>query len=346
MTSTTPLPSMQYVRLGKSGLKVSKICLGCMSYGSSKWFPWVLEEEESIAMIGKAYEAGINFFDTANIYSSGESEKILGKAIKKFQLPRGKIVVATKVCGSFIEGQPEVMFWGKNADDYGLVNQHGLSRKHIFQAIDDSLRRLDMDFVDLYQIHRFDPETPVEETMEALHDLVKLGKVRYIGCSSMYAWQFQKMQNAAEKHGWTKFISMQNMYNLIYREEEREMVPYCLDSGVSMIPWSPLARGILARRVTESSLRSNSDVAKVKISEIDSKIIDRVFEVAEKHNATPAQIAVAWVLSKPVVSSPILGISKEAHLHDLIRAIDIKLTEEDVKLLEEAYEPKPIYGHN
>jgi len=317
-----------------------------MSYGSNKWFPWVLNEEESIAMIGKAYNAGINFFDTADSYSSGESEKILGKAIKKFQIPRSKIVVATKTFSAFIEGQPEIVFWRKNPDDHGLVNQYGLSRKRIFQAVDDSLRRLDLDYIDLYQIHRFDPDTSVEETMEALHDLVKLGKIRYIGCSSMYTWQFQKMQNVAEKHGWTKFISMQNHYNLVYREEEREMIPYCLDSGVGMVPWSPLARGVLTRRTTESSFRSSSDVTVLKLAESDPKIVDRVFEVAEKHNATPAQIAVAWVLSKPVVSAPILGISKETHLNDLIRAIDIKLTEEDVKFLEELYEPKAIAGHS
>jgi len=338
---------MEYVRLGQTGMKVSKICLGCMSYGSSKWQPWVLEEEPSLAMIKKAYDVGINFFDTANVYSSGVSEEILGKAIKKFNFSRSKIVVATKVFAAYIEGKPEVRLFGQNPEDHGLINENGLSRKHIFDQIEASLRRLQLDYIDLYQIHRFDPNTPVEETMEALHDLVKSGKVRYIGASSMYAWQFQKMQNVAKLHGWTQFVTMQNLYNLIYREEEREMIPYCLDTKVGLIPWSPLAGGKLARRPNdESTTRAAIIKTMYKSAENDNKIVERVWEIADKHKVNAVQIALAWIWSKSAVSSPILGISKVEHLEEHVAALKIKLTPEDIKSLEELYEPRSIYGHS
>jgi len=345
-------PKMQYTRLGKTGVKVSKICLGCMSYGSSKWQPWVLEEEPSLEVIKKAYDSGVNFFDTADVYSAGESERVLGVAIKKFGFPRSKIVVATKVHGTFQEGKPELfaVLYGKSpkeVEEHGLINQGGLSRKHIFDAVDASLRRLQLDYIDLYQIHRFDYNTPVEETMEALNDVVRSGRVRYIGASSMHAWQFQKMNNVAKERGWAQFVTMQNLYNVLYREEEREMIPYCLDAGVGMIPWSPLARGVLGRRPgADHTERSKTDKFQAfkQLSELDQQIVNRVWEVADKHKVTGSQVAVAWVLSKPVVSSPILGISNEDHLKDLIGALDVKLADEDVKYLEELYAPKKIVG--
>jgi len=340
---------MQYTNLGGTGCRVSKICLGCMSYGTKKWQPWVLEEEESLQLIKKAYDQGINFFDTADVYSSGESERIFGKAIKQFNFQRTKIVVATKVFFNFIDGEPERNFFGKNAEEFGLINQGGLSRKHIFEAVEGSLKRLQLDYIDLYQIHRFDPQTPVEETMRALNDLVLLGKVRYIGASSMWAWQFQKMQNVAKQHGWAQFVTMQNLYNLIYREEEREMIPYSLDANVGLIPWGPIAAGRLARppSVTEEKQteRAAADTVYPPLTDVDKTIINRVHEVAKKLNATASQVSVAWLLTKPVVSAPILGISSEERLIDLIGALEVKLSPEDIKYLEEPYVPKPVRGH-
>ncbi|CAO3630901.1 unnamed protein product [Cunninghamella blakesleeana] len=338
------LPPMEYVRFGNTGLKVSKICLGCMSYGTKDWQNWVLEEEDSLNIIGKAYEAGINFFDTANVYSNGNSERILGKAIKKFNMPRGRIVVATKFYAPVRTEGPYDPTVAKNP---AFVNQWGSSRKHIFDAVDASLERLGLDYIDLYQIHRYDPDTPWEETMDALNDLVRSGKVRYIGASSMPAWQFQKANSIAEKNGWAKFVSMQNLYNLIYREEEREMIPYCLDQGIAGIPWSPLAGGILAGRNRktvreESSGNLIKNFIKVREDQDNEKILDKVIEIAENRKATPAQIALAWVFSKKYATSPILGIGKESHLHDLIGALAVKLTDEEIKSLDDLYAPRGV----
>ncbi|KAG1304932.1 hypothetical protein G6F60_006162 [Rhizopus arrhizus] len=327
---------MQYVRLGNTGMKVSRFCLGCMSYGSSKWMPWVKDEEESINLI--------------DVYSNGESERVLGEAIKKFNLPRSRIVVATKVF--FIVNEKDVprSIHGQGVDkEPAYVNALGLSRKHIFDAVDASLKRLDLDYIDLYQIHRLDSETPLEETMEALNDLVRSGKVRYIGASSMSAWQFQKANAIANKNGWAKFVSMQNMYNLIHREEEREMIPYCYDSGIASIHWSPLAKGLLIGK-NRDSVRKNTDIIAPqlfgdKLTANDDAIIDRVIEIAEKYNRSPAQIALAWMLTKPHVTSPIVGFSKESQIIDTVKSLEVKLTEEDVKYLEELYvarEPIPF----
>ncbi|CAO3615433.1 unnamed protein product [Cunninghamella blakesleeana] len=337
------LSSMEYVKFGNTGLKVSRICLGCMSYGSSSWFPWVLNEEESLNMIEKAYNAGINFFDTANVYSNGESEKTLGKAIKKFNIPRDRIVVATKF---FFGTYPNIDGFGPHSRfDPEFINQFGSSRKHIFDAVNASLERLGLDYIDLYQIHRKDSATPWEETMSALNDLVKSGKVRYIGASAMPAWEFQKANSIAEKNGWTKFVSMQNFYNLIYREEEREMIPYCLDQGIAGIPFSPLAGGILMgknRNSARSKKNNTKNHLKVREENDNDVIIDKVAEIAEKRNASTAQVALAWVLSKKYVTSPILGITKEAHLNDLIKGISLKLTDDEINSLENLYAPREL----
>ncbi|CEG82482.1 Putative Aryl-alcohol dehydrogenase (NADP) [Rhizopus microsporus] len=338
-SKSNTLPQMQYVRFGNTGMKVSRFCLGCMSYGSSRWLAWVKDEEESLELIGKAYEAGINFFDTANIYSNGESERVLGKAIKKFNMPRSRIVIATKLFFPVIDDKT-------HGGELEGINDKGLSRKHIFDAVDASLKRLGVDYIDLYQIHRFDPETPLEETMEALNDLVRSGKVRYIGASSGYAWQFQKANAIAERRGWAKFVSMQNLYNLLYREEEREMIPYCQDSGIAIIPWSPLARGLLTGKNRES-IRLQIDgyipaLFQDRQAQNNDEIIDRVIELAKKHNRSPAQIALAWMLSKPYITSPIVGVGKESHLHDLLYALEVKLSNEDIKYLEEIYIPHEV----
>ncbi|KAJ8655902.1 hypothetical protein O0I10_008342 [Lichtheimia ornata] len=333
---------MEYANLGKTGLRVSRICLGFMSYGDARWNGWAMDIEESLDLIKKAYDAGINFFDTANVYSNGKSEEILGKAIKQFNMPRDRIVVATKVYFPVREGyempNPRTQF-----KDPALVNRCGLSRKHVFDACDASLKRLGLDYIDLYQIHRFDKNTPIEETMEALHDLVKSGKVRYIGASSMHAWEFQKANHIAEKNGWTKFISMQNLYNLLYREEEREVIPYSLDAGIGGIPWSPLAFGVLACK-NRNTARSQNDLAVglLQIRESDQKILDRLVEVAEKKKASPAQIALAWLLSKPFVTAPIVGITKAEYLDDAVGALKINLTEDECQYLEEPYAPRPL----
>ncbi|MBB6145268.1 aryl-alcohol dehydrogenase (NADP+) [Silvibacterium bohemicum] len=327
---------MDYVNLGKTGLKVSRICLGAMTYGSKKWREWILEEAESRPFIQSALESGINFFDTADVYSLGVSEEILGRALKDFGPSRDKLVIATKV-------------FSPMGDD---PNQRGLSRKHILHSIDDSLRRLGTDYVDLYQIHRFDPFTPVEETLEALDDVVRSGKALYIGASSMYAWQFQKMLYTSEKLGLAKFVTMQNHYNLIYREEEREMIPLCKAEGIGLIPWSPLARGFLAGNRSKQdkgeTTRAKTDAFAHDLYYRDSDftVVDRITEIAKKRGVNNAQVALAWILSKPEVSSPIIGASKMSHLDDALKALEIKLEPEEIKALEEPYEPHPILGHS
>ncbi len=325
---------MDYQRLGKSGLKVSRICLGTMTYGSSQWRDWVLEERESRPFIQRALELGINFFDTADAYSLGVSEEILGRALNDFTR-REEVVIASKVFFSMGD----------------KPNLGGLSRVHIMQAIDDSLRRLGTDYIDLYQIHRWDPETPIEETLEALHDVVKSGKVRYIGASSMYAWQFSKSLYLADLHGWTRFVSMQNHYNLVYREEEREMGPLCRAEGIGVIPWSPLARGFLSgnrsRQDWGETARAKSDefAHQMYYQESDFTVVERVVELAQQRGVTPSQIALAWLLHQPGVTAPIIGASKMAHLEEDIAAIDIKLSPEELETLQEPYQPHPVLGH-
>ncbi|QNI34619.1 aldo/keto reductase [Alloacidobacterium dinghuense] len=326
---------MQFVNLGSTGLKVSRICLGTMTYGSKKWREWVLEEDESKTFFRRALEAGINFFDTADMYSLGVSEEITGRALKEFGSSRDKVVIATKL-------------FNPMGDD---PNQRGLSRKHIFHSIDDSLRRLGTDYIDLYQIHRFDYETPIEETLEALDDLVRSGKVLYLGASSMFAWQFQQMLHTSDTLGLNRFVTMQNHYNLVYREEEREMIPLCEDQGIGLIPWSPLARGFLAgnrsRQDRGETLRAKTDAFAHELYYRDSDftIVDRVTEIAKKRGVSNAQIALAWMLSKPAVAAPIIGASKPHHLDDALAALDVHLSEEELRALEEPYEPHPILGH-
>ncbi len=324
---------MEYINLGKTGLKVSRLCLGCRSYGSKSWRDWILEEAESKPFFKKALDFGINFFDTADMYSLGVSEEITGRALLKYA-PRDQLVIATKVCQPVGDGP----------------NDRGLSRKHIMDAIDASLRRLGTDYVDLYQIHRFDSQTPVEETMEALHDVVKAGKARYLGASSMHTFQFAKMQFAAETNGWTKFVSMQNHYNLVYREEEREMIPYCREEGIGLIPWSPLARGFIAgNRNTagggETTRAGSDDFARnLYFKEADFRVADRVAEVAAERGLKPAQIALAWMLNKPDITAPIIGATKMLYLDDAVSALDITMSEPEMARLEEPYEPHPTLG--
>ena len=321
---------MKYVKLGNSGLDVSKICLGCMSFGESGMgtHAWTLNEETSRQYMKKSLDVGINFFDTANVYSLGTSEEFVGRALRDFAL-RDEVVVATKVHGTMRKGR----------------NAAGLSRKAIMTEVDHSLRRLGMDYIDLYQIHRFDPATPIEETMEALHDVVKAGKARYIGASSMWAWQFSKAQYVAEQHGWTKFISMQNHYNLLNREEEREMMPLCVDQGVGVIPWSPLARGRLTRDWDDATSRSETDeFGKGLYKPEDQVIVERVAEVARELGAPRAQVALAWVLSKSFVTSPIVGATKEGHIDDAVAACEIQLSAEHIARLEEPYTPHESVG--
>jgi 1-deoxyxylulose-5-phosphate synthase len=326
---------MDYVRLGSTGLKVSRLCLGCMTYGTSKWRPWVLDEEASRPFIKRALEHGINFFDTADIYSLGVSEEVLGRALKDYA-KRHEVVIATKVYNKMGEAP----------------NDRGLSRKHIFDSIDASLRRLQVDHVDLYQTHRWDHETPIEETLEALNDVVRAGKARYIGASSMYAWQFAKALHASERNGWARFVSMQNHYNLVYREEEREMIPLCRDQGVGLIPWSPLARGFLAgnrtREKSGSTVRARTDdfAQQMYYQPDDFTVADRVQEVGREHSRKPTQIALAWILSRPGLTAPIIGASKMEHLDDAVAALEVKLGADDIKRLEEPYRPHPILGHS
>ena len=324
---------MDYVRLGSTGLKVSRICLGMMTYGSSAWHPWTLDEATSRPFVKRALERGVTFFDTADMYSRGASEEVTGRALKDFA-KRDQVVVATKVCLPMGDGP----------------NDKGLSRTHLLDGIDASLRRLGTDYVDLYQIHRFDYETPIEETMRTLDDIVRSGKVRYIGASSMYAWQFSKMQAIAERNGWTKFVSMQNHVNLIYREEEREMMPLCRAEGVGMIPYSPMARGFLAgdrkKQGGGETTRANSDklAAKFYFADTDFAIADRVGELATRKGVSRMKIALAWVLSRPGVAAPIVGASKLPHLDEAIDALEVKLSADECTFLEELYQPHPVVG--
>jgi len=335
---------VEYVNLGKSGLRVSVPILGAMSFGHKDWASWVIEEEKAYPLLKAAWDAGLNTWDTANVYSNGVSEEIIGKAIKKFDIPRHKLIILTKCFGAVGE-DPSVrhIFFPKEvraSKDY--VNQSGLSRQAIFNAVNASLRRLGTDYIDLLQIHRFDPNTPIEETMEALHDLVKSGKVRYIGASSMWATQFAQMQFVAETHGWTKFVSMQNHYNLLYREEEREMNRFCNSTGVGLIPWAPLAGGKLARPAEAHGSTERSKTAP-DLTEADKKIIGRVEELAKKKGWTLSQVALAWENKR--VSSPIIGFSSVERLDEAISAKGKTLTEEEEKYLEEPYVAKGIVGH-
>ena len=327
---------MEPIRLGQSGLKVSRLCLGMMTYGSSKWRKWVLDEEQALPFVNRALEAGINFFDTADVYSLGASEEVLGNTLRACGVKRESVVIATKVFNPMSED----------------VNDRGLSRKHILDSIDRSLRRLKMEYVDLYQIHRWDYETPIEETMQALHEVVKSGKARYIGASSMFAWQFAKAQYTADLHGWTRFVSMQNHYNLVYREEEREMIPFCLDQGVGLIPWSPLARGFFGgnrhKQGGGETVRAQTDdfAGMLYYRPEDFEVAERAWEVAKARNASASQVALAWILSKPGVTAPIIGASKLEHLDQSIAALDIKLTPDEIKHIEEPYLPHPVLGHS
>ncbi|EAT86497.2 hypothetical protein SNOG_06666 [Parastagonospora nodorum SN15] len=333
--------------LGKSGLKVSRIILGAMSYGSSEWQPWVLNEEESLPLLEHAYRCGINTWDTADIYSHGQSERIIGKALKKYNIPRSKVVLLSKCYFGVDEsnlGRPIAL---SSINDGETVNEVGLSRKHIFDAVEKSVERLGT-YIDVLQIHRLDRSTPREEIMKALNDVIEKGWVRYIGASSMAAWEFQTLQNIAEKHGWHKFVSMQNYYNLLYREEEREMIPYCQDTGVGLVPWSPIARGALTRPFADrSSKRAETDKfvsALVYEREFasDKKIIERVEEVAKKHSVSMACIATAWCVKKGVC--PIIGISSKERIEEAVQNVHFKLSDEDAKYLEESYVPKERQG--
>ncbi|KAJ3799017.1 NADP-dependent oxidoreductase domain-containing protein [Lentinula aff. detonsa] len=341
---------ISHVRLGRSGLKISRIILGCMSYGSPEWQDWVLPEDEGIKHIKAAYDAGINTFDTANVYSNGLSEVVLGKAIKQHNLPREEIVVMTKVY--FAVGKTtDAITISKNTpelDGSGYANQYGLSRKHIFDSVKQSLERLQLDYIDLLQCHRFDTNTPIEETMHALHDVVKAGYVRYIGMSSCWAYQFNIMQNYAIQNDLTHFISMQNHYNLIYREEEREMFPTLKYFGVGSISWSPLARGLLSRPLDNQTKRGQSDrmIKAHGTAAATATIVNRVEEIAKKKNAKMAQIAIAWVMARDGVTAPIIGSTSLDNLDELLAAVDIKLSEDEMKYLEELYEPRSIIGHS
>ncbi|HEY3980120.1 MAG TPA: aldo/keto reductase [Streptosporangiaceae bacterium] len=325
---------MRYVNLGTTGLRVSRVCLGMMSYGNDSDRPWVLDEDAAEPIVKAAADGGITFYDTADVYSGGASEVATGRLLPKF-FKRDEVVVATKVFSPVGPGQ----------------NDRGLSRKHILSGIDASLRRLDMDYVDLYQIHRWDNHTPIEETMEALHDVVRAGKARYIGASSMYAWQFAKAQHVAETHGLTRFVSMQNHYNLIYREEEREMIPLCIDQGVGVIPWSPLARGVLAgnrtregeRRTTRANSDAFGDTLYREPSDFD--VVDRNAQVAQARDVRPAQVALSWLLHRPGMTAPIIGATRLGHLEDALAAEELELTPEEMTQLEELYVPHPVLGH-
>jgi 1-deoxyxylulose-5-phosphate synthase len=325
---------MKYVNLGTTGLRVSRVCLGMMSYGNDSDRPWVLDEDAAEPIVKAAADGGITFYDTADAYSGGASEVATGRLLPKF-FGRDEMVVATKVFNPVGPGQ----------------NDRGLSRKHILSGIDASLRRLNMDYVDLYQIHRWDNHTPIEETMEALHDVVRAGKARYIGASSMYAWQFAKAQHVAESNGFTRFVSMQNHYNLIYREEEREMIPLCIDQGVGVIPWSPLARGVLAGNRTRAgerrTTRANSDAFGDSLYQQDSDfdVVERVAEVAAARDIPPAQVALSWLLQQPGMTAPIIGATRLGHLEDALAAEQLSLTPEEVTRLEEPYVPHPVLGH-
>lgn len=326
---------MEYVNLGSTGLKVSRICLGTMTYGSRQWRDWVLDEEESRPFIQRALELGISFFDTADMYSQGMSEVVLGRALRDFAPSRERVVIATKVFNPMGEDP----------------NERGLSRKHIRHAIDASLKRLGTDYVDLYQIHRFDPTTPIEETVEALNDVVRAGKALYVGASSMDAWRFCKMLHVADQRGLARFVTMQNHYNLVYREEEREMLPLCREEGIGVLPWSPLARGFLAgnRRPGDygetTRARTDDFAHRLYYQESDFKVVERVSEIAKRRGVSNAQVALAWLLQQPGVTAPIVGASKMTHLEDAVSALDVKLDETELAALAEPYRPHPVLGH-
>ena len=331
---------MDYVNLGRTGLRVSRLCLGTMTFGSTAWRPWILPEDASRPFIRRALDAGINFFDTADMYSRGVSEEIVGRALNDFTT-REQVVIATKAFFPMGDGP----------------NDRGLSRKHLFGAIDASLGRLGTDHVDLYQIHRFDPHTPIEETLEALNDIVRAGKARYIGASSMYAWQFARMLQVSERHGWARFVSMQNHYNLVYREEEREMLPLCRAEGIGVIPWSPLARGFLAGNRERSTgadgkkgggtLRAQTDeyAQSLYYADSDFRVVDQVVELARRHGVTPAQIALAWILRQPGVAAPIIGVTKVEQLDEAVAALDVTLDDDECRRLDAPYVPHPVLGH-
>ena len=326
---------MEYVRLGRTGLMVSRICLGMMTYGDPKWRSWMLGEDDAAPIVRRAVDAGITFFDTADLYSQGVSEEITGRLLARFFPHRDDYVLATKVYWPMGDG----------------ANDRGLSRKHIMSAIDASLRRLGVDYVDLYQIHRWDYNTPIEETMQALHDIVRAGKARYIGASSMYAWQFAKAQYTAQLRGWTQFVSMQNHYNLVYREEEREMLPLCRELGVGVIPWSPLARGLLGgnrqRGGERLSVRAGSDtIGDQMYGDDDFDVVDATAAVARERGLPPAQIALAWLLSRPGLTAPIVGATKESQLDDAIAAVGVTLDDKETERLEGPYRPHPVLGHS
>ena len=336
MSESTP-NALPFVNLGRTGARISPLCLGMMTYGSKKWREWILEEDEARPFVQRAVEAGINFFDTADVYSLGESERVTGKLLREFQPRREELVIATKVFNPISDGP----------------NDRGLSRKHIMASIDASLKRLGVDYVDLYQIHRFDNNTPIEETCEALHDVVKAGKALYLGASSMYAWQFQKMLHFQRENHLARFVMTQNHYNLVYREEEREMIPLCLDQHIGLIPWSPLARGFLtgSRKRGDGkseTLRARTDDFghSLYYRDTDFTVVDRVAEIATARGVKPAQVALAWILAKPGVSAPIIGASKLYQLEDALTALELKLTPDEIKRLEEPYEPHPILGHS
>jgi aryl-alcohol dehydrogenase (NADP+) len=325
---------MEFVQLGRTGLRVSRVCLGAMSYGSSAWRPWVLDEDASRPFIRRALELGIDFFDTADMYSRGRSEEVLGRSLREL-VRRDEVVVATKVFFPMGDGP----------------NDRGLSRKHILQAIDASLQRLGMDYVDLYQIHRFDPATPLEETLEALDSVLRAGKARYLGASSMYAWQLMKALGLQERHGWHRFVSMQNHYNLVYREEEREMLPLCRSERLAVLPWSPLARGLLAgtreRVDSKATVRAESDDYSRQLYDdaLDMPVVERTVKLARERGVPPAQVALAWLLHQPGVAAPIVGATKLSHLEDAVAATELRLDEAELKALEEPYRPHRVLGH-
>ncbi|KAK9357491.1 NADP-dependent oxidoreductase domain-containing protein [Lipomyces starkeyi] len=344
---------MKYVQLGTSGLRISPLGVGCMSYGDPEGrFKWSISEEEALPVLDHCYRSGLNFFDTANAYSNGRSEEILGKAIKKYNWSRESIVIATKLwapVGRDLE-QPMAMT-DDEKDNGGYLNQYGLSRKHILDSVEASLRRLDLPYVDLLQIHRFDPRTPVSETMEALHDVVKAGKVRYIGASSMWAYQLMEYQYTSRMRGWTEFISMQNLYNAIYREEEREMIPACQKFGMGLIPWSPVAMGFLTRPWEAFSSTQRGEIQGQgflgrAVTYSDKKINEKIEEIAKIHDVTMATVAIAWCLSKPFITAPILGLNKKERVDEAVHAIDLRLSEDEIRSIDELYLPKPVLGHN
>lgn len=343
---------MEYTRLGQSGLKISKVIFGCMSFGSPDWQEWVIDEAAALPLLKHAYDVGLNTWDTADVYSNGKSEEIIGKALKKYEIPRNRVVILSKCFFGVSDDGKQPLIPALSTNDGALVNRVGLSRKHILDAVDSSVGRLGT-YIDVLQIHRLDRDTPKEEIMRALNDVVESGKVRYIGASSMAAWEFQMLQNIAEKHGWHKFISMQNYYNLLYREEEREMIPYCRDVGVGLIPWSPIARGALSRpfssRTTtrENTDRMLSSMIRGRETKIDEQIITRVEEIAKKHGVSMTVIATAWCLSKDKVN-PIIGLSSKDRIDQAVESVHFassgKLSKEDIAYLEEGYAPKERQG--